>query len=172
MMMAMMMTIAQIITRNPHCLKESDTVLQAAKIMKEQVVGIIPIVDENQKPCGVLTDRDIVIRCIGENHDYNQCKINSVFSKGVEKVYEDQTLDEVLDIMKRKQLRRLVCVDRNDKLCGLVSLSDLAHHVGDTNLLGDLLRQIHLEKGQEKGVSKGQGLGQGQRLGQSQVQTQ
>jgi len=165
-------SLGNIITRNPHCLKESDTVLQAAKIMKEQGVGVIPIVDENQKPCGVLTDRDIVIRCIGENHDYNQCKINSVFSKGVEKVYEDQNISEAIDIMKRKQLHRLVCVDRNDKLCGLLSLSDLAHHVNDTNMLGDLLRQIHLEKGQEKGVTKGQGLGQGQgqRLGQIQSQ--
>jgi hypothetical protein len=42
---------------------------------------------------------------------------------------------------------RLICVDRNDKLCGLLSLSDLARNVRDNNMLGDLLRQIHLEKG-------------------------
>merc|ERR1711879_81222 len=142
----MSLKLADVITRNPHCLKESDSVLQAAKIMKDQ--GVVPIVDENRKPCGILTDRDIVIRCIGESHDYNQCKINSVCSKGVEKIYEDQGIDEAIDLMKKKQLHRLVCVDRNDKLCGMLTLSDLAHHIRDNNLLGDLLRQIHLEKGQ------------------------
>jgi CBS domain-containing protein len=140
--------LSDVITKNPHCLKENDSVFDAAKIMKERNVGVIPIVDNNQKPCGVVTDRDIVLRCIGENHDYKQCKVNEVFSKGVQKIYEDQTLDEALDIMKKNQLRRLVCVDRNDKLCGLLSLSDLACHVRDNNLLGDLLRQIHLPKGQ------------------------
>jgi CBS domain-containing protein len=143
-----LLTLVQVITRNPHCLKENDSVLQAAKIMKDQGVGVVPIVDENQKPCGILTDRDIVIRCIGESHDYNQCKVNSVFSKGVQKVYEDQNIEDAIDLMKKKQLHRLVCVDRNDKLCGMLTLSDLAHHIRDNNLLGDLLRQIHLEKGQ------------------------
>merc|ERR1712070_645846 len=87
----MSLKLADVITRNPHCLKESDSVLQAAKIMKDQGVGVVPIVDENRKPCGILTDRDIVIRCIGE----------------------------AMDLMKKKQLHRLVCVDRNDKLCGM-----------------------------------------------------
>ena len=140
----MSVRLCDIVSKNPHCLKENDSVFQAAKIMKEHSVGVIPIVDDNQKPCGVLTDRDIVIRCIGENHDYKQCKVSNVYSKGVHKVYEDQSLQEALNLMKKEHLRRLICVDRNDKLCGLLSLSDLAHHINDTNLLGDLLRQVHL----------------------------
>merc|ERR1711939_1200014 len=123
-----------VITKNPHCLKENDSILQAAKLMKEQGVGVLPVVDNNRKPCGIVTDRDIVIRCIGEGHDYNQCKMKDVLSKNVQKIYEDQTIDEALDIMKKNQLRRLVCVDRNDKLCGVL-------------LLGDLVRNIHLQKG-------------------------
>merc|ERR1711941_136807 len=99
-----------VITKNPHCLKENDSILQAAKLMK----------DNNQKPCGIVTDRDIVLRCIaiGEGHDFNQCKMKDVLSKNVQKIYEDQNLDEAIDLMKRTQLHRLLCVDRNDKLCG------------------------------------------------------
>merc|ERR1711941_18196 len=137
-----------VITKNPHCLKENDSILQAAKLMKEQGVGVLPVVDNNRKPCGIVTDRDIVLRCIGEGHDYNQCKMKDVLSKNVQKIYEDQTINEALDIMKKNQLRRLVCVDRNDKLCGLLSLCDIAQKVNDNNLLGDLVRNIHLQKGQ------------------------
>ena len=140
----------QVITKNPHCLKENDSILQAAKLMKEQGVGVLPVVDNNRKPCGIVTDRDIVLRCIGEGHDYNQCKMKDVLSKNVQKIYEDQTIDEALDIMKKNQLRRLVCVDRNDKLCGVLSLCDLAQKLNDNNLLGDLVRNIHLQKGSQR----------------------
>merc|ERR1711879_152103 len=108
-----------VITKNPHCLKENDSILQAAKLMKEQGVGVLPVVDNNRKPCGIVTDRDIVLRCIGEG----------------------------IDLMKKNQLRRLVCVDRNDKLCGVLSLCDLAQKLNDNNLLGDLVHNIHLKKG-------------------------
>ncbi len=140
----------QVITKNPHCLKENDSILQAAKLMKEQGVGVLPVVDNNRKPCGIVTDRDIVLRCIGEGHDYNQCKMKDVLSKNVQKIYEDQTIDEALDIMKKNHLRRLVCVDRNDKLCGVLTLCDLAQKLNDNNLLGDLVRNIHLQKGSQR----------------------
>merc|ERR1711974_101183 len=130
-----------VITKNPHCLKENDSILQAAKLMKEQGVGVLPVVDNNRKPCGIGTDRDIVLRCIGEGHDYNQCKMKDVLSKNVQKIYE------AIDLMKKNQLRRLVCVDRNDKLCGVLSLCDLAQKLNDNNLLGDLVHNIHLKKG-------------------------
>jgi CBS domain-containing protein len=138
--------LSNICTKNPHFLKENDSVLQASKLMKEKGVGVIPIVDNNHKPCGIITDRDIVIRCIAENHDYKTCKLDSVLSKNVQKVFEDQTAEEAINLMKHHQLKRLVCVDRNGKLCGLLSLSDLARHVKDNDCLGELLRQIHVEK--------------------------
>merc|ERR1711941_128117 len=135
-----------VITKNPHCLKENDSILQAAKLMKEHNVGMLPIVDNNQKPCG------IVLRCIaiGEGHDFNQCKMKDVLSKNVQKIYEDQNLDEAIDLMKRTQLHRLLCVDRNDKLCGVLSLCDLAQKLDDNNLVGDLVRNIHLKKGTQR----------------------
>merc|ERR1711941_7794 len=105
-----------VITKNPHCLKENDSILQAAKLMKEHNVGVLPIVD------------------------INQCKMKDVLSKNVQKIYEDQNLDEAIDLMKRTQLHRLLCVDRNDKLCGVLSLCDLAQKLNDNNLVGDLVR--------------------------------
>merc|ERR1712108_129303 len=73
-----------VITKNPHCLKENDSILQAAKLMKEQGVGVLPVVDNNRKPCGIVTDRDIVLRCIGEGHDYNQCNLKPAKMRGIE----------------------------------------------------------------------------------------
>ncbi len=69
----------QVITKTPHYLQESDSVLQAAKMMKEHNMGAVPIVDDNRRPCGMLTDRDLAVRCIAENQDYGQCQVWLVY---------------------------------------------------------------------------------------------
>lgn len=115
----------QIMVKQPHCLREGDSVLQAAKLMKDQNIGVIPVIDDNRKPCGILTDRDIVIRCVADKHEFQDCKVGlctrggsgiivtysfqlgSVLSRNVQKIYEDQDINEAIDLMKRCQLHRL-----------------------------------------------------------------
>ncbi len=57
------------------CLKENDTVLRASQLMRDHKTGCIPIVDDNNKACGMLTDRDIVIRCVAEGQDGSKCQV-------------------------------------------------------------------------------------------------
>ncbi len=74
-------------------------------------------------------------------------KLKNVMTCAVEKVYENDDINKVCEIMKTKQLHRLMVCDRNDKLLGIISLSDIAKRL-DSKMLGEVVCEIHKEKGQ------------------------
>lgn len=101
-----------------------DTVEEVAVKMKEENVGVIPIVD-NDKLAGVVTDRDIVLRCIAENYP-TSAKVEEIMSdERLITVSADTTTNEAARIMAKHQIRRLPVVE-NGKLEGIVALGDLA----------------------------------------------
>jgi CBS domain-containing protein len=91
--------------------------------MKEWNVGAVPIVD-NQKLVGMITDRDIVLRCIAEKHPASS-KVEEIMSKRLITVTPDSTTQEAAKIMAKNQIRRLPVVE-GDQLVGIVSLGDFA----------------------------------------------
>ncbi len=119
-----MKTVSQVMTRGVRTLSPSDTVLQAAKLMDELNVGVIPVCD-GDKLLGVVTDRDIVVRGVAQSLA-GSAKLSEVMSANVRCATEDQKIEEVLAAMAKAQIRRMPVVDAKQKLVGIVSIGDIA----------------------------------------------
>jgi CBS-domain-containing membrane protein len=119
--------------------------------MKEEDIGAVPVID-GQELAGIVTDRDIVVRCIAEGKDVTECTADEVMSSDMQTVSPDDSVDTAARIMADRQVRRLAVID-NGRLVGMVSLGDVAVKSDDTDLSGDTLEDV------SKGVKQGGGGG-------------
>jgi CBS domain-containing protein len=127
-------------TRNPRTVTRGGTLRDAAVIMREENCGVIPIVDTAGRLQGILTDRDIVIR--GVTDDLRTSKVEDVMTDEVSAVTEDEPLTSVLDLMGRRQIRRVPVVDRSDRLLGIISMADIANRADYDEDLQDAFLRI------------------------------
>jgi len=127
-------------TSNPCSIDAEKSVAYAAKMMKEEDVGLAPIV-EGDKLVGMLTDRDIAIRVVAEGKNPDQTKVREVASNQVVTIDPQQDLDEALRIMAKHQVRRLPVVEEDGRLVGVVAQADIARE-GDDNRTGELVEEI------------------------------
>lgn len=122
-------TINEIMTEHVDSCSLLDNVYEVAVKMKELNVGAIPIVD-NDKLVGMITDRDIVLRCVADKKPASS-KVEDIMSKKLVTVTKDTSSHEAAKLMSTYQIRRLPVVE-GDKLVGIVSLGDFAvHHLTD-----------------------------------------
>lgn len=114
------------------------SVKDAAKIMKQQDIGFLPVgCTDQDKLVGTITDRDIVLNCVAEGKDPEKCTIDEIKGEKMYYCYEDQDVKEVCENMAEIRVRRLPVVDRNKRLVGVVSFGDVAQaaerkEVGET----------------------------------------
>ncbi|MDB5452574.1 MAG: hypothetical protein JWO33_1152 [Caulobacteraceae bacterium] len=118
------MRVSECMTREVTIANPQETICSAAKMMADCDAGLLPV-GENDRLVGVITDRDIAIRGVAEGKDPN-AKIRDVMSGEVRYCYEDDSVDDVLRNMGELQVRRLPVLNRDKRLVGIVSLSDLA----------------------------------------------
>ena len=119
------MVIRDIMT-DPAIVVSTDTsVLEAAAVMRENNIGSVPVVDSDGSICGIVTDRDIVIRSIAEGLNSKKTKVSEIMSENVSSVPPDADIDEAFDIMSRDKVRRIPIVAQG-KVLGVVSLGDVA----------------------------------------------
>ncbi len=118
------MLISDVMTANPQVAKPSDTVADVARRMNNLDAGAIPVVDDG-RILGIITDRDIVLRVVGENRSFDT-KVEDVMTTEVQTCREDAPIADVIFQMTDKQVRRILIVDGADKLTGIVSLGDVA----------------------------------------------
>ncbi len=97
---------------------------QVAKLMEDNDIGSILVV-ENEKPVGVITDRDIVVRCLSKHGEHGKCNAKDHMSSPVTCVSADSGIHDVISTMKEKGVRRVVIVDEEEAPMGLVSLGDV-----------------------------------------------
>jgi CBS domain-containing protein len=131
--------IRDLMTGNPRTVTQDATVAEAARIMRDEDTGIVPIVEGSQL-VGVITDRDIAIRAVAEGKDGNTT-VRDVASKDIVTVDPDQDLDEALRLMAQHQVRRIPVVEEDGKLVGIVSQADVARQSDDART-GDVVEQI------------------------------
>jgi CBS domain-containing protein len=132
--------IKDVMTSNPCSIDAEKSVAYAAKMMREEDVGLAPIV-EGDKLIGMLTDRDIAIRVVAEGRNPEQVKVADVASKQVVTIDPQQDLDEALRIMAKHQVRRLAVLEEDGKLVGVVAQADIARE-GDDMQTGKLVEEI------------------------------
>lgn len=133
-------SIRDVMTSNPCSIDAEKSVAYAAKMMKEEDVGLAPIV-EGDKLVGMLTDRDIAIRVVAEGRNPDQTKVREVASNQVVTIDPQQELDEALRIMAKHQVRRLPVVEEDGRLVGVVAQADIARE-GDDSRTGELVEEI------------------------------
>lgn len=140
------MTVATICTRLPETTSRGDTVLAAARRMLEQEVGTLVVTDGEGQPEGIVTDRDIVVRCVAEELDPTKTRVSDVMTSDVHTVNENQAVEVALEIMADKEVRRLVVVNAAGRVSGIISLDDLLEGVAAAaEDIGRLLRkQVHV----------------------------
>jgi CBS domain-containing protein len=119
------MKIKDIMTKDIVCVDAKSTASDAAKKMKDQDVGTVLVIDENQLK-GLVTDRAITTRTIAEEKDPRNVPITDIMTKDIIGCSEDDDVFEALQTMGKNKIRRLPVVNSESQLVGIVSLSDIA----------------------------------------------
>lgn len=135
------MELRDIMTPNVEVVSADATLKEAASKMKAFDVGLIPVCEGNRLK-GILTDRDITIRATAEGRDPTKTKVADVMSTDIAYCLEGQEVEDAVSLMEARQIRRLPVLNRDKCLVGIVSLGDIAVHVGDRDMAGETLQEI------------------------------
>jgi CBS domain-containing protein len=119
-------TAAEVMTRSPRSLRREHTVREAARLLKEANCGIVPMVDDHGRLEGVVTDRDLVLRVLASDDASADTELSEVMTREVVAVRPDETVHDVLALMGARQIRRVPVVDADNRLVGIISMSDVA----------------------------------------------
>jgi len=134
-------------TAEPRSIGASASVVEAARLMREEHIGSLPIID-NEQLVGMITDRDITTRVVAEAADPKLTSVGDVYSQDLISVEPESDLEEALLLMARHQVRRLPVVD-NGKLVGIVAQADIALTENEKKS-GKLLEAISEPSGEER----------------------
>jgi len=129
-----------VMTPNPQCIGENETLLAAAQKLAELNVGSMPICGEDDRLKGMLTDRDIVVKALAKGLDPGSTTAGSLGEGKPVTIGADDSLREVLQTMAKYKVRRLPVIDGHD-LVGIIALADITRNVDDESS-GDLLEAI------------------------------
>jgi CBS domain-containing protein len=127
------MKIQDIMTKDPSCVTPDATVREAAQVMSRENVGMIPVVDGRsaKRLVGVVTDRDIAIRCVAEGKD-GTCSVRDVMSADkLATCAEGDDVDSLMEAMRTEKVRRIPIVDERGSLVGIVSQADVVRKARD-----------------------------------------
>jgi len=132
--------ISDLMSPNPCAIEADKPVAYAARMMKDEDVGLAPIV-EGDRLVGTLTDRDIVTRVVAEGKDPQSVPVREVASTNLVTIDPEEKLDEALQLMARNQVRRLPVVGQDGRLVGVVAQADVAREAKDKQT-GELVEEI------------------------------
>ena len=134
------MKVREIMTPDVQCIGPEENLVDAAALMRQLDVGVLPVCEADEL-LGIVTDRDIVVRCIADGRDAKLCRVRDAMSDDVVCVTDDDTIEHVVRILEKHQIRRAPVVNRDQKLIGIISLGDIAVDAS-ASLSGDALKDI------------------------------
>lgn len=136
------LTARDVMTRNVRSVRRDSPLREVARIMKDEDCGVVPIVDEQGRLEGLVTDRDLALRAFSGGTSPEQLRAADVMTEDVEAVTLDESLHGLIDIMARRQIRRLPVIERDDRLVGIISLGDIAQRADADEELQRALERI------------------------------
>jgi CBS domain-containing protein len=121
------MRIRDVMTTSPACCIPNDTVIRAARIMKEMDIGVVPVVesDRSRKLVGVVTDRDLCVWVVAEGQDPKTVQVQSCMTTHLVSCQPDDAVEIAMDLMREHLIRRILVVDRQGIIQGVVAMADL-----------------------------------------------
>jgi CBS domain-containing protein len=131
-------TLRDVMTPNPKTVEPGTSIKDAAKLIKIEEVGALPVV-EGGRLTGMITDRDIVIRAVAENK--LDATVGEIASKDVVSIDPQQSLEEAARLMAEHQIRRLPVCEEDGRLVGILAQADVAQ-IGHDQLTGEVVQRI------------------------------
>lgn len=135
-----MTTAREIMTSHAECAKTTDTLTEAARKMRDLDVGALPICGEDDRLKGMITDRDIVVRCVAEGGDPDTMRVEQLAEGKPVTIGADDSVEEALHTMMQYDVRRLPVIDGHE-LVGMVSQADVARNLPEEKV-GELVEAI------------------------------
>jgi CBS domain-containing protein len=139
-----------VMTPDPQCVGENETVLDAARKLADLGVGAMPICGEDNRLKGMLTDRDIVVKVLAQGKDPASTRAGELGEGKPVTIGADDSLQETLHTMAQYKVRRLPVIDGHD-LVGIVAVADVAREYNDDSAKGDLLETLSEGPSQREG---------------------
>jgi CBS domain-containing protein len=141
--------LRDIMTPAPETIRPDEPLVDAARLMRDFDTGILPVVSEDENIEGVITDRDIAVRAVAEGLDIEDTAVSEVMTPEYHSLFEDQTVDEALELMQAQQVRRILVLDRQEKIAGIISLGDVSVRTSMDQESEDTLEEISVPKKQK-----------------------
>jgi CBS domain-containing protein len=136
------MKAADVMTPHPACCSPDTSVVDVTQMFVEHDVGAIPVVDPTtNRPVGIVTDRDVATRAVASGADARTLTAADCMSRSVVTVSPEASLDEVMDAMSEHQVRRLIVVDEQGAVVGIISQADVAQHARKKEA-GEVVREV------------------------------
>ena len=135
------MELKDVMTHDLEVVQARATVKEAADKMRNQDVGFLPVCDGSDV-VGILTDRDITLRASARGLDPEKTQVSQIMTTNAIHCFEDQKIEDVANIMRDNQVRRLIVLDRSKMVRGVVSLGDLAARTRDRRTAGETLEKV------------------------------
>lgn len=132
----MAQTIREVMSDAPIAMPDSAPLTDAAKRMKEAGIGDVIVLSDNQV-CGIVTDRDIVIRAVAEGRNPADVQLKEICSKDLVSVTPDESVDRVVEVMRERAIRRIPVVEEGRPV-GIVTIGDLAIELDPKSVLADI----------------------------------
>ncbi len=134
--------VSEIMTKNLRAVTPESHLPEVAMLMKNQDIGVVPVVDPDGRLIGLVTDRDLVIRAMVEGPAFAERTVRKVMTESPDAVHAQESIANALALMGRLQVRRLPVVDAVGRLVGMVSLSDVATRADHHDELQETLVRI------------------------------
>ena len=122
------MLCSEIMKRHVHTATIDTSATDAARLMRENRIGFLPVCDASRHPLGVITDRDLALRVCAENLDAGSTYLSAVMTQDPLCCRDDSSLDEARALMLKRKSRRILLIDAQGRLTGLITLADVVHH--------------------------------------------
>jgi CBS domain-containing protein len=135
------MLLRDVMTRGVAEIPPAATLHEAAEMMRTLDVGALPVCD-GDRIVGMITDRDITVRAVADCADPRRTRVASVMTPQVVFCFDDDDVEQAIQVMERKQVRRLVVMDHEKRAVGIVSLGDLATRLHQDDVSGEVLVRI------------------------------
>ncbi|MET7763189.1 CBS domain-containing protein [Streptomyces sp. NPDC005336] len=128
-------------------ISENETLERAAQLMRDLGVGALPISDSQERLCGILTDRDIVVDCVAVGRDPSRTTAGELAQGTPRWISADADVTEVLREMETHKIRRLPVIDKNKRLVGMITEADLARHLAELSeqQIAEFMQKVYAE---------------------------
>ena len=138
------MNCREVMTENPVCCLPTDRVSQAARTMRREDVGAVPVISDEQSRelIGIVTDRDLAIKVVAESRDPNNTKVQDVMASTIVACRASDDVSIAIKAMEEYQIRRIPVLDGDNRIIGIISQADVATRLGEPETTAEIVEEI------------------------------